>query len=101
MLKKRIIIITSIILVFITGFIVLNYMKNSDQETGNSKTSALYVVKNFNGKIAIFEKESIEPFKITEIPVSYLPEKDQENLNKGIEAFNFEELKHILEDYCG
>lgn len=62
--------------------------------------SLTYVVREFNGNIAVFEKGMQKPFQITHIEVTSLPELDQVILKEGIEAINQNELTSILEDYC-
>ena len=60
----------------------------------------VYVVKEYNGHIAIFEENSDTPFKITDVLLSELPDGDKKLLNKGIPASSSRELNCILEDYC-
>lgn len=59
-----------------------------------------YVVKDYNGNIAVYESGRSEPFRVTETLVKDLPYADKELLEFGIEANNIEELNIILEDYC-
>ena len=78
-------------------------IKNSDvssKQKDTSDFSLAYIVKEFKGNIAIFEKGKQDPFKIIEVPVSSLPIEDQNLLASGIEAHDEKELSSILEDYC-
>lgn len=72
----------------------------SDTPNPENKTNLIYVVKEYNGNIAIFEDHSDTPFKITDIRLSDLPDGDKKLLSKGIQASNSQELNCILEDYC-
>ena len=65
-----------------------------------SRSSLTYVVKNFNGNIAVFESGAAEPFKITDVSINTLPYNDQNNLEKGISVNSKEELNSLLEDLC-
>ena len=56
--------------------------------------------KEYNGKIAVFEKGNEKPFKVTEVHISDLPEVDKQILKLGIETDNKKNLNTILEDYC-
>lgn len=58
-----------------------------------------YSVKEYNGCIAVFKKDSKYPLRTTEISVKTLPAADQKILKNGIFAENNEQLNEILEDY--
>ena len=72
----------------------------SDTPAPEPRSSLTYVVKNFNGNIAVFEEGAAEPFKITDVPINTLPYNDQNNLEKGIIVSSKEELNSLLEDLC-
>lgn len=59
-----------------------------------------YLVKNYNGKIAVFEKGQTKPFKITSVNIDDLPDVDKKLLERGIETDSQKKLLSILEDYC-
>lgn len=59
-----------------------------------------YVVKEYNGMVAVFEKGNTEPVKITDRCVSSLPETDRFKLVGGIEAASDTKLRRLLEDLC-
>lgn len=61
----------------------------------------VYYLKDYNGKIAVYEEESETPFKVTEAEVSALPVLDQKQLKgEGIKAQGKKELDRLLQDYC-
>ncbi len=62
--------------------------------------SSGYLIKEYKGNIAVFEKNEKVPFRTTCITVSELPETDRSLLKKGILANSREEMDSILEDYC-
>lgn len=66
----------------------------------NEPEKITYLVKNYNGKIAVFEKGQNKPFKITSVNIDDLPDADKKILAKGIEAESQKQLSTILEDYC-
>ncbi|MDR3178834.1 MAG: hypothetical protein LBT82_02095 [Oscillospiraceae bacterium] len=78
--------------------------KNKDPELAESKTeeetSSTYIIKDYNGKVAVFEKGKQNPFRITNCQISQLPVCDQDVLKTGIEAKTESELVRVLEDYC-
>ena len=73
---------------------------NVQDEKPQRKHNLVYVVKEYNGRIAIFEENSETPFKITDVRLSELPDGDKKLLSKGIPASSSRELNCILEDYC-
>ncbi|BED93052.1 MAG: hypothetical protein RsTaC01_1004 [Candidatus Paraimprobicoccus trichonymphae] len=59
-----------------------------------------FVVKEYKGRIAVFEPENPKPIKITDVQTVELSDEDQKLLLLGIELSNEEELSSVLEDYC-
>lgn len=73
-------------------------------ETGSTPKTIyekVYYLKDYNGKIAVYEEGSETPFKVTEAEVSALPVLDQKQLkDEGIKAQGKKELDRLLQDYC-
>lgn len=101
---KKFTVILSCFLVTCTFIIFFSSsMKNSDvssKQKDTSDFSLTYIVKEFKGNIAVFEKDNSAPFKVIEVPVSSLPIEDQNLLSNGIEVHGEKELCSLLEDYC-
>lgn len=69
------------------------YEENIGEESG-------YLVKNQDGKLAVFNSVNMdEPIKTTDIHVSSLRKYDQDLLEKGITVYGDEALSMILEDF--
>lgn len=73
-------------------------------ETPSTKLSdaepTSYLIKEYNGKIAVFSKEGTSPLYTFETPyVRDLPEYDQKLLKEGIIADTNSKLLEILQDY--
>ncbi len=65
-----------------------------------SAPKTVYLIKEYNGKIAVFLNNEPNPINILESPfVRDLPEYDQRILKEGIIAQSNQELLKILEDY--
>ena len=74
---------------------------NKKIENSKDNTSISYIVKDFKGNVAVFEKNSENyPFKVTKVFTKRLPKKDQLILKNGIEVENQNELNSLLEDLC-
>ncbi|MBQ3550752.1 MAG: hypothetical protein IJA41_07200 [Clostridia bacterium] len=59
-----------------------------------------YLIKEYNGKIAVFSKEGTSPLYTFESPyVRDLPEYDRKLLKEGIFADSNAKLLEILQDY--
>ena len=109
---KKLILITGIILilsVIINAQIIPALAKQSVQSQTQKNQTIIdeiqpdpytgYIVKEFNGKIAVFEKGFANPYRMTDMPVSFLPEYDKNLLISGIELGSQDEVSRVLEDY--
>lgn len=107
-LLKIIIIFSLVLIVSLTFFYFLiskkfDNLNNTDdssdlaafEETENDGTS--YVLKEYNGKIGIYENDSL--IYTLDTYIFTLPEKDKKLLSEGISVSSKEELYEILEEY--
>ena len=96
-MKKLLIITLSIISVcMIINFTILTAKSDEHQPINANRT---YIIKNYEGKVACFEKDNTSPFIITDVYVINLPPLDREMLENGIETVGSRNLSRILEDY--
>ena len=105
-MKKLIAVTGSILIVclLISGAILpamSERRETSTQRKTEINSQRLYIVKEYNGKIAVFEKGNDTPFKTTEMQISLLPDYDKQMLQAGIEVNGQGELNTLLEDYLG
>lgn len=82
-----------------------NITESSQNLTNNIKTShqtnnPTYVIKNYDGKVSVFEKGKSIPLRVTDTLTSKLPQQDQEILQNGIEVNSQKDVSNILEDFC-
>ncbi|MBQ8182189.1 MAG: hypothetical protein IJ010_09510 [Ruminococcus sp.] len=61
----------------------------------------LYIVREHNGKIAIFCRGNPQPFRYLEFNISLLPDFDREQLREGIGLYTDEELWTYIQDVEG
>lgn len=59
-----------------------------------------YLLKNYNGHIAVFREENKPPIITTDTLVNTLPKNDQKDLEKGVTVKDDTSLRKALEDYC-
>ncbi len=78
-----------------------DFIKKDNQKIlSENETENKFIIKEYNGSVAVFENGKNDPIKKTETMVADLPVADREILKKGINAKTQEELSRILEDYC-
>ena len=60
-----------------------------------------FILKEYEGKAALFRENSETPYQILDLEVWLLPEADRKALENGISAEDEETLRKILEDWDG
>ncbi len=70
-----------------------------EQEPAPKPRPDTYVIREYNGRIAVFVPGSEQPEMVLEMLVKHLPEYDQRQLREGIEVRGVEELSARIEDY--
>lgn len=98
---KKITFVTAIIMFSCMIFDVVTDNITSKDVNPNtvSTNSYTYIIKEYNGKLAVFESVQEKPYKVTNLSLTILPEYDKQLLQKGIEVSSVKELNKILEDY--
>lgn len=74
--------------------------KHQPSISASENESNIYIVKEYNGKIAVFNENMDKPVKTTDSSVDALPEIDRALIKKGIRVEDKAELRKLLEDYC-
>lgn len=72
-------------------------IKKTDSDI--STVGFVYTVKEFNGKVAIFEYGEKLPFQILECPISSLPQDEADKIITGIDISNEKQLQNLIEAY--
>lgn len=65
---------------------------------GASADAVCFVLREYNGKIALMEEGSEEPIAVYKTPISSLYPADAELLKEGIRLKNRAELTKLIED---
>jgi hypothetical protein len=60
-----------------------------------------YIMREYEGEVAIFREGSSSPYQILDYPVYLLGEAEQEEVKEGIRVDTFEEIRKLVEDFCG
>ncbi|MBE7034220.1 MAG: hypothetical protein E7406_08355 [Ruminococcaceae bacterium] len=74
------------------------------EETPAKSIKETFVLKEENGKIALYKKDSSGNEKLHssyDVPIVFLPKDDREMLRKGIEFESLDEIVKFIEDYIG
>ncbi len=72
---------------------------SKDDRKEVSSFEKLYILKDFEGRPAVFENGNTNPLYILDIFTDQLPERDRERLKAGITAKTLEEIRSLAEDY--
>lgn len=57
-----------------------------------------FVLKDYDGELALFRENSDTPYKTLRVPVNFLTEYDRELVKDGIRADTEQELRKVIED---
>ena len=98
-IKKTITFFVICLLVLSVLFIRMNKNIKTEPESTTSPSVKEYTVKEYNGKIAVFENDNTKPENVYDSYISVLPEKDRQRLKYGITVDNEKDLQRIIEDY--
>ena len=63
--------------------------------------SEMYVLRDYNGRIAVFACGEDEPLEVFDIFTSSLPKSEAERVYKGITVEGGEALQRLIEDFTG
>ncbi len=77
----------------------LNASNNSNLK--NNEQNIQYLVKEYNGKVAIFRFGENEPEETLDIDISSLPLPDRTALKEGISMKDSKKLNQLIEDFDG
>lgn len=76
----------------------LNITKDGQAKTGGYNG---YILKEYNGKIAVFSGDNSTPVEVFDVEYSSLPYADRQELSAGIKADNLKKIYQIAEDFDG
>ena len=71
----------------------------TENSSDYSNQSLKYLLKDFNGMLAVYERDKKSPIEVLDVRISSLPERDAEKIKKGIFANTLNEIYSIIEDY--
>lgn len=66
-----------------------------------ASAAPLYVLREYNGSLAVFRRGLAFPEEIFSVPVDTLPPDDRKRVQRGIAAHSDAEIQKIIEDYTG
>lgn len=91
------------LLVIIAVFAAFHYnqaqLSPKNPEPVPQPTETSYFLREYDGKIGVFQGETALPFEVLDVYVANLPSVDQMELRSGIEVLTKEELSAKIEDY--
>lgn len=69
------------------------------QQSADSQPEYLYMLKEHEGRVAVFRTGSSEPELVLDALVKYLPDYDRSQMEQGIPVKDYDELVSLIEDY--
>ncbi len=75
------------------------FSQKKNQESKQTVANQGYVIGNYQDKIAVFTQGDKVPIEVYDVYISTLPEKDQNDINKGIVVSSKIRLRELIEDY--
>lgn len=107
-MRKNFVIIFMFSVVFAISFLTIdtinrnvfneNLSAESITETTQSH-SYRYKISEFNGKLAVFDRDSKLPYKVYDTYINSLPEEDRRIIKNGIYTDSSTEMMKIIEEY--
>ncbi len=77
------------------------FLAKTKDGLSKNDTNEEYILKEYNGKIAVFSGHDTKPIEVFEVEYSMLPYGDRKELSKGIRADSLKKIYQIAEDYDG
>jgi hypothetical protein len=59
----------------------------------------MYVIKEHEGRVAVYPAGEAEPELVLDVLVRYLPDLDRQQMQDGIPVADYDELVSLLEDF--
>ncbi len=105
-MKKSLTAVIVMIFAIFLGF-ALSYINKSTDISFNRQDIPIrkiseekrYLLKDYKGRLALFEDNPDKPSVIFKVYTDNLPDMDKFKLREGIYAENYEELLRLIEDY--
>ena len=96
-MKKLFIVLFTIFCTVLIAVSIYTFVPAKQQPTQELQQTE-YIIKDYGGKVAVFESNSNEPMVVYEIYTHLLPENDIELLRRGIKVADRQQLQSCLED---
>ncbi len=77
-----------------------NISNTASTEIQQATDYQTYIVREYDGMVAVFYNGQDKPVKVTDRYISALPQQDINDLKQGILVDNEENLRKLLEDLC-
>ena len=79
------------------AFLTVSAIIENTAPNGSEK----YIMRDYNGRIAVFACGEDEPLEVFDIFTSSLPKSEAERVYKGITVEGGEALQRLIEDFTG
>ena len=99
--RKRLtpVLIACVLLIGVAAWVSTLLPGKSDVRNEPTEPATRQILREWDGQIALFQDDSDEPAEVYEVPVSALPQEEQERLHAGIVIEDDEMLAALLDNY--
>ena len=98
-MPRRIVLSLAVAIAALLLGLVLAFLSRGSTPQPQPESPAGYLLRDYEGRLAIFREESNTPEMIFDVYTRLLPQADQERLTEGISAPDYETLTRLIEDY--
>lgn len=77
----------------------LSPIASSQEQTEIDRSGCPYLLKTYDGKLAMFTTDLVVPEMVFDIYVKNLPLLDQQELARGVRVESYDKLTALIEDY--
>ena len=102
---KKNFIVTTFVIILCTISVIYNLNKIKSNQVNTKETidtcNYKYIIKDYKGRIAVYQYGKNLPIEIFDIYTDSLPETDSMKIYNGINITNEKELQNVIEDYTG
>ena len=78
---------------------VAEVAEDAAEEAEPGEPEYMYIIKEHDGRVAVYPAGEAEPEFVLDVLVRYLPDLDRRQMQEGIPVEDYDKLVALLEDY--
>lgn len=93
------VLIACVLLIGVAAWASVLLPQESERDVLPAERTAQQMLREWNGRLALFKGDATEPAEVYEVTVAALPEEEQQRLREGIAVESEEMLAALLDNY--